>query len=284
MGSQGIRIVTDVSSELTKETLDELKITLVPGYINEGDESVLFDGHNLDRVRFYNELKDKDPLPTTAAPAPGIVQEILDKLSEEAEHLVLITLPRNLSAYQESFRLGSEHLPEDRVTLIDSGTVGSSQDTQVLAAAETAQAGDGLEDVLAAITRARSNTVSAAALSTMENLRRSGRVNMAQAGLATLLQIKPILEVVDGEVVTHARVRTFRKARLELLRMLKEEGPFERLVVEHANNEGDANWLADQAADLVTGTTHIGLISPILGTHLGQGALGYTGLKTGWRD
>jgi len=118
----------------------------------------------------------------------------------------------------------------------------------------------------------------------MENLRRSGRVNMAQAGLATLLQIKPILEVVDGEVVTHARVRTFRKARLELLRMLKEEGPFERLVVEHANNESDANWLAEQAADLVTGTTHIGLISPILGTHLGQGALGYTGLKTGWRD
>lgn len=284
MGSQGIRVVTDVSSELTKETLDELKITLVPGYINEGDDSLLFDGFNLDRVRYYNELKDKDPLPTTAAPAPGIVQEILDGLAQEAEHLVLITLPRSLSAFQESFRLGSEHLPEGSVTLIDSGTIASSQDTQVIAAAETAQAGGSLENVLDAVKKARAATVSASALSTMENLRRSGRVNMAQAGLATLLQIKPILAVVDGEVVTHARVRTFRKARLELLRMLKEQGPFERLVVEHSNNERDAGWLAEQAADLVTGSMHIGLISPIIGTHLGQGALGYTGLKTGWRD
>ena len=284
MGSQGIRVVTDVSSELTKETLDELEITLVPGYINEGDDSLLFDGFNLDRVRYYNELKDKDPLPTTAAPAPGIVQEILDGLAQEAEHLVLITLPRSLSAFQESFRLGSEHLPEGSVTLIDSGTIASSQDTQVIAAAETAQAGGSLENVLEAVKKARAATVSASALSTMENLRRSGRVNMAQAGLATLLQIKPILAVVDGEVVTHARVRTFRKARLELLRMLKEQGPFERLVVEHSNNERDAGWLAEQAADLVTGSMHVGLISPIIGTHLGQGALGYTGLKTGWRD
>lgn len=284
MGSQGIRVVTDVSSEMTKETLDELNITLVPGYINDGDESLLFDGFNLDRARYYSELKDKDPLPTTAAPAPGIVQEIVNRVFEEAEHLVLITVPRGISAYHESFRLGSEHLPEGSVTLIDSGTISASKDMQVLAAAETAQAGGSVEDVLDAIKKARSATVSATALSTMENLRRSGRVNMAQAGLATLLQIKPILELVDGEVVTHARVRTFRKARLELLRRLREQGPYERLVIEHANNDQDAGWLVEQASDLVQGSTHTGFISPITGTHLGPGAVGYTGLKAGWRD
>ncbi|MCY4525319.1 MAG: DegV family protein, partial [Anaerolineaceae bacterium] len=275
MSSQAIRVVTDVSSELEKETLDELKITLVPGYINEGDESTLFDGFNLDRKRYYDELRDKNPLPTTAAPAPGIVREILDKVFGEADHLVILTLPRNVSAYQESFRLGSEHLPEGSVTLVDSGTLGSSQDMQVLAAAKTAQAGDSLEMVLDAIKRARAGTVSATALSTMENLRRSGRVNMAQAGLATLLQIKPILAMVDGEVVTYARVRTFRKARLELLRLLREHGPYDRLVVEHANNPQDADWLAEQAGDLVTNSPHIGMISPIMGTHLGPGAVGY---------
>ena len=284
MGSQGIRVVTDVSSELKKEILDELKITLVPGYINEGDESLLFDGFNLDRGRYYSELKDKDPLPTTAAPAPGVVKEILDKVCEEAEHLVLITVPRSVSAYHESFRLGSEHLPEGSVSLVDSGTISASKDMQVLAAAETAQAGGSVDDVLDAISKARSATVSATALSTMENLRRSGRVNMAQAGLATLLQIKPILELVDGEVVTHARVRTFRKARLELLRLLREQGPYERMIIEHANNEGDAGWLVEQSADLVQGSTHTGFISPITGTHLGPGALGFTGLKAGWRD
>ena len=284
MGSQGIRVVTDVSSELTKETLDELMITLVPGYINEGDDSLLFDGFNLDRGRYYSELKDKDPLPTTAAPAPGVVKEILDKVYEEAEHLVLITVPRSVSAYHESFRLGSEHLPEGSVSLVDSGTISASKDMQVLAAAETAQGGGSVDNVLDAISKARSATVSATALSTMENLRRSGRVNMAQAGLATLLQIKPILELVDGEVVTHARVRTFRKARLELLRMLRDQGPYERMIIEHANNEGDAAWLVEQSADLVQGSTHTGFISPITGTHLGPGAVGFTGLKAGWRD
>ncbi|MCE2490834.1 MAG: DegV family protein [Anaerolineae bacterium] len=284
MSAQAIRIVTDVSSELEKETLNEMKISLVPGYINEGDDSTLFDGFNLDRKRYYDELRDKNPLPTTAAPAPGIVREILDTVFDEADHLVIITLPRNVSAYQESFRLGSEHLPERSVTMVDSGTLGSSQDMQVLAAAETAQAGGSLEMVLDAIKSARSGTVSATALSTMENLRRSGRVNMAQAGLATLLQIKPILAMVDGEVETYARVRTFRKVRLELLRMLREQGPYDRLVVEHANNLQDATWLAEQAGDLVTKSPHIGMISPIMGTHLGPGAVGYTGLKTGWRD
>lgn len=284
MAAQRIRVVTDVSCEIPQETIDELKISLLPGYINQGDDSTLFDGHNLDRVRYYNELKDKDPLPTTAAPAPGVAQELLDKVFEDADHLVIITLPRGMSAYYEAFRLGSEHLPEGSVTLIDSGTISSTQDMQILAAAETAAAGGSLDEVVEAVKKARAATVSATVLKTMENLRRSGRVNMAQAGLATLLQIKPILSVADGEVVTHARVRTYRKARAELLNMLRDQAPYEKLVVGHTNNPEDAAWLVDQAAALVSAPINIYNASPIIGTHLGPGTLGFSGLKAGWRD
>lgn len=284
MDSQRIRVVTDVSSEIPKEKLDELHITLLPGYINRGDDSTLFDGFNLDRVRYYDELPDQNPLPTTAAPAPGVAQELLARVFEDADHLLIITLPRGVSAYYEAFRLGSADLPEGSVTLLESGTISSSQDMQVLAAAETAAAGGSLDDALAAVKKARAATVSATALSTVEFLRRSGRVNMAQAGLATLLQIKPILALTEGEVVTYARVRTFRKARLELRRMMREQGPYERMVIGHSNNPDDAGWLAQEGADLVAQPAQIVNTSPIMGTHLGPGTLGYTGLQAGWRD
>ncbi len=284
MAAQGVRVVTDVSCELDRDTLERLQVTLVPGYINEGEQSTLFDGFNLDRVKYYDDLKDKDPLPTTAAPAPGVVQEILEKAFAEAGHLLMITLPRSLSAYYESFRLGSEHFPQGSVTLLESGTISTAQDMQILVAAEVAAGGGTLEQALDAVQRARANTVSATALATMENLRRSGRVNMATAGLATLLQIKPILSVSDSEVITHARVRTFRKARLELVRMMQQQAPFERLVISHTNNLDDAHWLAEQGADLVPEPATLVNSSPIMGTHLGAGTLGYTALRAGWSD
>ena len=123
MGTQRIRVVSDITCEVNEEQQQKLQIRLVPGYINRGGESTLYDGHNLDRVEYYDSLKHEDPLPTTAAPSPGVVTEILDELFEDADHLLLITLPRNLSAYYEAFRLGSAHLPEGSVTLLESGTL-----------------------------------------------------------------------------------------------------------------------------------------------------------------
>lgn len=284
MAAQRIRVVTDVSCELSDEQRNALNITLVPGYINRGDDSTLFDGANLDRVKYYDELKNLNPLPTTAAPAPGVVQEIIDGLISDADHLILITIPRTISAYYEAFRLGTAHLPEGSVTLLESGTLSMGQDVQVQVAAEVAAETGNLAQVLDAVKRARANTRMCMALDTLENLRRSGRVNMAQAGLATLLQLKPILTMKDAETETLARVRTFRKVRLELLRLLRAEAPLERLVIGHANNPDSARWLAGEVADIAPETPRLVNVSPIIGTHLGAGMIGFASLKAGWRD
>ncbi len=284
MESQRIRVVSDITCEVSEAIQQKLQIRLVPGYINRGGESTLYDGHNLDRVEYYDSLKHEDSLPTTAAPSPGVVQEILDEVFEDADHLLLITLPRNLSAYYEAFRLGSAHLPEGSVTLLESGTTSMDQGFQVQIAAEVAAESGDLAQVLDAVKRVRANSLMCAALDTMENLRRSGRVNLATAGLATLLQIKPILSMTDGEATTLARVRTFRKARLELLRLLRVEAPLERLAVLHVNNPGGAQWLADEVADIAPGDVPSINVSPVFGTHLGVGMVGFASLKAGWRD
>ena len=284
METQRIRVVTDITSELSPEEQEALQVTLVPGYIEQGGESTLYDGTNLDRVKYYDGLKNQDPLPTTAAPAPGVVQEIVDKVFADADHLVLITLPRTISAYYEAFRLGSAHLPEGSVTLLESGTISMDQSYQVRIAAEVAAETGDLAQVLDAVKRVRANALMCVALDTMENLRRSGRVNMATAGLASLLQIKPILRMKDGEVLTLAKVRTFRKARLELLRLLRAEGPLERLAIVHVNNPEGAQWLAGEVADIAPETPPLVNASPVFGTHLGVGMVGFASLRAGWRD
>jgi len=284
MGSQRIRVVTDMTSEIDEQEQQALQITLVPGYINQGEETTLYDGSNLDLTKYYDSLKHQNPLPTTAAPSPGVVQEVLDKLMEDADHLLLITLPRSLSAYYEAFRLGSAHLPEGSVTLLESGTVSMEQGYQVQVAAEVAAETGDLAQVLDAVKRVRANALMCVALDTMENLRRSGRVNLATAGLATLLQIKPILSMKDGQAQTMARVRTFRKARLELVRLLRAQAPLERLAILHVNNPDDARWLAEEAADVAPAEPRLVNASPVFGTPLGVGMVGFASLRAGWRD
>ena len=117
------------------------------------------------------------------------------------------------------------------MTLIDSKSVTLGLGFQVLAGAETAEATGDVDQVQAAIERVRDRAHVYAALETMEFLRRSGRVGWAAAGIGALLQIKPMLEVYDGEVKSGSRVRTFGRAVEELIRLAHEQAPLERLAV-----------------------------------------------------
>src|SRR5262249_29344688 len=109
---------------------------------------------------------------------------------------------------------------------------------------------------------------------TLEYLRRSGRVNTFIAGIGTLLQIKPIIEIKDGNVSTVQRARTLNKATQVLIDLARAQAPLERLCVLHSNFPNGAADLRERLKDIAPPDTIVGEITTAIGTHLGPGSLG----------
>jgi DegV family protein with EDD domain len=278
-----IGFVTDSVADVPPELVKKWNIRVVPIFVNYGGQSYLDDGVHLVREDYYDILSSLNPLPTTAAPSPGMAQEIIHRAFADYDHVVIITIPHQLSATYNVLRLAAQDLPPDRVTLIDGGGVSLSIGWQVVAGAEVAAETGDLVAVLDAVAQARTHTKLAAMLSGLEYLRRSGRINMASAGLGTLLQIKPIVTITDGAVIPLAKVRTANRAKAELVEMARSVGEIDKLAILHTNNLADAAWLRDQLADIAPQETYIINANPALGTHIGPQAVGFAALNKRWR-
>jgi DegV family protein with EDD domain len=284
MTSKNIKFVTDSVADLPPELIKKWGITVVPCFVNYGGASYADDGVELVREEYYGKLATMTEVPTTAAMPPDLAREHIEKAFEGADHLIIITTPAKLSAVHNSMRLGAQELPEDQYTLIDSGQVSIGMGWQVLIGAEVAAETGSVEQTLAAIQYVRRHQRVNAAIATMEFLRRSGRVGWAAANIGSLLQIKPLVEVRDGEVVPVARIRTFSRAIDKLAELAREQAPLDRLALLHINNPEGVEELRTRLADIVPPDTIIGNIGPTVGTHIGPGAVGIATVSKGWKD
>ncbi len=278
-----IKFVTDSVADLPKDILDKYDIAVVPCFVNYDGQSFADDGKELDRASFYRNLPTMTSHPTTAAPPPALAEEIVKRHIEGADHLIAIVTPAKLSATYNSFRIGASGLPANRFTLIDSGSLSLAMGWQVIIAAETAAKTGSVEATLDAIQRVRNNQALYCALSTMEFLRRSGRVGWAVAGIGALLQIKPLVQVLDGEVRPAARIRTFGKAVDRLIEFAREQGKLDKLAIIHSNNEEGALAMRETLKDVLPDDVIITRVGPTLGTHIGPGALGFASVSATWK-
>ncbi|MFM8424332.1 MAG: DegV family protein, partial [Chloroflexota bacterium] len=146
---------------------------------------------------------------------------------------------------------------------------------QVEHAARMAAEGKSMKEIEAALDDLRSRTFVAARLDTLESLRRSGRMNAFLAGIGSLLQLKPILTMQNG-LPGSERVRTSHKAEARLLKMLEERQPIEHFSLLHTNSPEQAMAFHEQAAHLIPAEITYSMdITPVIGAHLGPGAVGY---------
>lgn len=280
-----IKFVADSVADLPKDILDKYDIAVVPCFVNYDGQSFADDGKELDREAFYRNLPTMKTHPTTAAPPPALAEEILNRHIEGADHLIAIVTPAKLSATYNSFRIGGSGLPANRYTLIDSGNLSLGMGWQVIIAAETAAKTGSVEATLDAIQRVRKNQALYCALSTMEFLRRSGRVGWAAAGIGALLQIKPLVQVLDGEVRAAARIRTFGKAVERLQEFVREQGKLDRLAIIHSNNEEGAQAMRESLKDVLPNDNNVIItrVGPTLGTHIGPGGIGFASVSATWK-
>jgi len=272
----GVRVVTDSACDLPDDLIERDGIEVVPLTIRFGKEE-LVDRKELSTDEFWRRLADSDVLPETSAPSAGAFEAAFRRqIADGATGIICINLSSKLSATMQSAQVAAQAVQADcPVVVVDSLMVSMGLGSLCLTAARRAADGDSLESIIANVTDRRNRSKLYGALDTLEFLKKGGRVGNARALLGSMLAIKPVLEVRDGEVEEAGKVRTRSKA-LRLLVERVKEGPFENLAVLHGNAPD-----LDELLDLLEPLTPrdeivVGQIGPVIGTHAGPRVIGVT--------
>jgi DegV family protein with EDD domain len=244
-------------------------------YINVGEKAYR-DTVDLSRKEFYERLPDFRPTPTTAAPGPEVFRQVYERLAAEGATQVLsIHISVRLSAVMNIATQAARETTAVPVTVFDSRQLSLGTGFQVLAAAQAASEGCGLDEILAMLQDQIRRTRVFAALDTLEFLRRSGRMSFALSFIGSLLHIKPFLKMYDGNPNAE-RIRTRQRAMKRLVELLGEAAPIEKVALLHSRAADRAEALLEQVRHLLpAGEILVEEINPTLGAHIGPGVLGY---------
>lgn len=272
-----IKVVTDSTNDLPVELIEQHEITVIPMYINFGEQSYQ-DGIEITRQQFYAQLPQSDPFPTTAAPGINQFLEAYSQLMESgADEILSIHITSSLSAVMDVAQKAAEQFKGIPIRVYDSDQLSLGTGFQALTAAKAAKEGLPMPEILELLKDQSSRSHVFAALDTLEFLKRGGRMNAVMAGLGSLLQIKPILTMHAGTPGAE-RVRTKERAINRLIEMSSELGELEEIALVHTNAEQDAQalWQAAKHLSPVDSPPLSVDVTPVLGAHLGPGAVGFT--------
>jgi DegV family protein with EDD domain len=276
-----VMVVTDSTANIPAELLSSVPLRIIPLQLIWGAQ-ILSDGIDIQPTEFYKRLSNTEVLPTTSQATPEEFKQVYAGLLDEGYDILSIHISSKLSGTLDSAIQAKRTFPEKRIALVDSLSTSMAMGFQVLAAARVAALGGSLRDCLTVAEKAKQQTGVYFALNTLEFLQRGGRIGGAAAFLGTALNLKPLLELRDGQIESIDRVRTFSKTLERLLdlvsvRLENDPGPV-RLCAIHGNALSEANQLLDTAITRFDSTliseTLISDISPVIGAHAGPGALG----------
>ncbi len=274
-----VKVVTDSTCELPKSLAEQWGITVIPCNVHFGDE-VYKDGVDMGPDEFYSRLVSSPRLPTTAQPSVNDFQQVYCALLAGGHQVVSIHLSAKLSgtlnsATQAKQALGSLEPGSGRVEIIDSGMASLGLGLNVLSAARMAQEGASCDEVVTGVQESLPRSHCYFLLDTLEYLQKGGRIGKASAFLGSILNIKPILTIRDGEAHPAERARTREKGLQRLVDTVKGLAPFDHLGLIHSTTPEEAEALAGRFTDLMPRDQIVmGRFGPAVGTYLGPGALG----------
>ena len=269
-----VSIVTDSTCDISRESVERFDISVVPAYVLFGEESYR-QGIDINPTQFYARLQSSPQLPSTSQPTPGDFTERFETLIAAGHQVVCITLPRQLSGTYNSAVQAASQFEGGAVTVVDAGTASAGHMLQVIAAAEDAARPDATAESVAEAARVRAGSgYGYAMVDTLEYLQRGGRIGKAQAFMGSLLKVKPILRVADGEVLPVDRPRNLRRGLQRLEELVREVGPVSKLAVAYTTDARPAEEVRNRLSDLADPeNTYTVQIGSAIGTHIGPGAV-----------
>ena len=274
-----ISIVTDTDSSLPAAMAAQYQIRQVPILVQFGSEAFKT-GEEIDDARLFARINRENKLPTTSAPSPGQFVEAFQAAFEAgASTVICFCVSSAVSATYKAALTAREVLPGRDIEVVDTQTLSLGQAFVVLEAAEAVQAGASKAEVLARAGDIGRRTHLYAALPTLKYLAMSGRVGYVAAGLATMLNIQPVLTIRDGKLELLERVRTRAKAWARVVDLAKEAAhgkPVERLGFIHVNALAEARLFEEKlrASLPLPPSIFFAELTPGLSVHSGEGLVG----------
>jgi DegV family protein with EDD domain len=269
-----VKIVTDSSADLPEELTKELGITVVPLYVRFGEE-VYRDRVSISEEEFYERLIHDPVHPTTVQPGPQDFLETYQKVSSGADGIVSIHISSKLSGTCNSALMGKDMLEGVcPVEVIDTQAVTMGLGLIVIAAAEMAKAGESMDKIVAEVKKAIPQIHLLALFDTLKYLLLGGRIGKAKALLGSILNVKPILTLKDGEVVPAIQVRSRAKGMDKLFEFVKDAADIQDLAVVYSTTPDEAQALAERLGSVFAKEKiRIARMGPVLGVHMGPGML-----------
>ena len=271
-----IKVVTDSTSDLPADVAESLGIEVVPLNIHFGSD-VYKDRVNLMPDAFYDKLINGDVLPTTSQPSVGEFIDVYERLGSDADGIVSVHISEKLSGTMNSARLASQHANADcPIEVVDTFQVSMGVGICAMEAAEVANSGGNMNQVILAARNAVTRSQCFFMLETLEFLQKGGRIGKAQALIGNLLKIRPMLMLQEGEVHPLGRERTRRKGISKLVDTVEELAPISGLAVMYSTGPDEAQTLAQNVSKfMIEGREPMMLqIGPVIGTYAGPDTLG----------
>ncbi|NHJ04149.1 MAG: DegV family protein [Candidatus Heimdallarchaeota archaeon] len=278
MTKKKLGIISDSTCDMHPDYLKKFDIRTVPLKVIFGDE-IRLQGVDITNEEYYNRLL-KGEMPTTAAPSPKAFKEAIDKALEEYEEILVFTIGNKLSATFSTAKMVIDQYFDDRVTLIDTNTLSITMSLIILPAARMLAEGATKEEILSFVNKTIPHTQVFGGASTLKYLHKGGRLSRASYLIGSLLHLKPLISVDDGQIVSPGKVRgedNLLEDMKKVAHKIAEYHLSELVIVGHCVNHEKAKEAADYLRDLPNAPKEILIwdIGPVIGTHLGPGTIGY---------
>jgi DegV family protein with EDD domain len=247
---------------------------MVPLIVN-WDGQTFRDKIDMSSTEFYRRLRTSKTLPKTGAPSQAAFESVYREQLKRSDSVISVDLASTLSGTYDIARSAAESVDPQHIWVVDSKSVSVCIGWLAEMAVTLGGQGVAAADIVEQVEEARGRLRIFALLETLSFLQRGGRIGRAAALAGTLLSVKPILSIRDGEVAPVERVRTMNGAMRRLVELVVAQGPLERLGVMHADSPANA---AEVETSLHARYPEIsidrGELGPVVGTHGGPGVIG----------
>lgn len=273
-----VRIICDSASDITQEQAKEWGITVLPLKIIWGEEEYL-DGVTMKTREFFEKLIETDELPTTSQLSPYDYEKVFKEVAEAGDTAVCFTISSKLSGTYQSANIAREDY-EDNIIVVDTLNAALGEQIIVKRAIELRDSGKTAKEIADIINEEKKNVKVVALIDTLEYLKKGGRISATAAIAGAVLNIKPVIALVDGEIAVLGKARGSKNGNNKLMELVEKDGiDFSRpflLTYAGLNDDLLQKYIQDSSS-LYEGKVDELPITPmgsVIGTHVGPGAIG----------
>ncbi|MCX6346812.1 MAG: DegV family protein [Actinobacteria bacterium] len=275
-----VAIIADSSSDIPKDIIEKYNFSVIPLYVIFGSETYKDDGKQLTIKAFYDKIRKSPTLPTTSQPTPGDFLEIYKELLKTHDSIINILISKKMSGTIASAELAARELPGADITIIDSEKVHMPCGFIAIKAAQMAATGASKEEILRKVEEMKETVNELLIPSTLEYLKKGGRIGRAKALMASLLEIKPILTLHDGEVSPYKNTRRWEQGKQEIINLMETmiKNPQKlHVFVGDSDMKTEGDEFASKIKNKFNPQELIrGNLGPVVGSHAGPGTLAAT--------